>query len=356
MSRPWWARIHFDCPATCWQDRAVAERGRGKVSVKKMWSLALAAGLVVALSGCAADPEEPLVLANGDVCQPGGPEVESIAFTGEFGQVPSAVFSGAIEVSETQRLVLSEGSGEVVENGDTVLIDYALYSAESGELLDESGFSEFSAFGFPVNSASPNFPGMSKTLTCSPVGSRVAGLLPASESFGPEGAPQLGVNPGTSILFVFDIISIRPAPLERIEGEPSEPGEGFPTVTYAGDGNPTVTFEEGVDVPTEFAVATVITGTGEVVRPGDSVVVHYLAMNWNTGKEFDSSWGRGAPNEFSTDLVVQGFRDGLVGQTVGSRVVIVIPTELGYGLAPEQPPGIGPDDTIVFVVDILGLQ
>jgi peptidylprolyl isomerase len=324
--------------------------------VKNFWSLAVTAGLIVALSGCSSDAIEPDVLADGFVCQSSGAEIESIAITGAFGEVPSVDFSGPLEVSETQRLVLSEGTGEIAENGNTVVIDYALYSAESGELIDESGFSEASSFGFPINVAAPNFPGMAKTLACTTVGSRVAGLLPASEAFGLDGAPQFGVSPGASVLFVFDIISIRPPPLDRLEGQPREPGEGFPAVSYAADGTPTMSFDEEVEVSTDFALDTVITGTGEVVRAGETVVFDYLGVNWNTGQEFDSSWRRGSPIALSTLEMIQGFQNGLVGQTVGSRVIIIIPTELGYGVLPQQPDGIGPDDTLVFVVDILGLQ
>ena len=125
---------------------------------------------------------------------------------------------------------------------------------------------------------------------------------------------------------------------------------------YAEDGSPTVTIPDGEDVPTEFAVDTVITGTGAVVVAGDDVTVHYQGVNWNTGEVFDSSWRGGQPIRFSTGRVIAGFRDGLVGQTVGSRVIIVIPTEVGYGSRGGPPgSGIGPEDTIVFVADILGV-
>ena len=90
---------------------------------------------------------------------------------------------------------------------------------------------------------------------------------------------------------------------------------------------------------------------------GDVVVVHYHGVNWNTGEVFDSSWSRGEPSSFPTEGVIPGFRDGLVDQTVGSRVIIVIPPELGYGPSGGTGDGsIGAEDTIVFVVDILGVQ
>jgi peptidylprolyl isomerase len=187
----------------------------------------------------------------------------------------------------------------------------------------------------------------------------VVGVIPAAEAFGPEGAPEFGLEPGHGLVFVVDVISIKPPaepPLDRIEGEASEPGEGFPSIEYAESGEPTVVIPEG-DVPAEFAFSTVITGTGAEVGAGDIVVVHYHGVNWNTGEVFDSSWSRNEPATFPTGGVIPGFRDGLIGQTVGSRVIIVIPADLGYGPSGGTGDGsIGAEDTIVFVVDILGVQ
>jgi peptidylprolyl isomerase len=123
-------------------------------------------------------------------------------------------------------------------------------------------------------------------------------------------------------------------------------------VEYAESGEPTVVIPEG-DVPTEFALSTVITGSGAEVGAADIVVIQYHGVNWNTGEVFDSSWSRNEPASFPTGGVIPGFRDGLIGQTVGSRVIITIPPDLAYGPYDEGNPASG---TIVFVVDILGVQ
>lgn len=335
----------------------------GKVCVKKFVTLAVTAGLIVSLSGCAEDPEEvgglDLRLGAGS-CQPSGSEVESIDFSGAFGEAPVVAFDAPLAVSSTQRLVLIEGDGEVVENGDDVLIDYSLYNATSGEMIEESRYDEFSPTVFNLNIAAPIFAGVAMTVKCATTGSRVAGLIPAQDAFGPDGAPEFGLNAGEPVLFIFDVISIKPPPippLDRVEGELSEPAEGSPAVEYADDGSPSVTIPEGQDIPTEFSVDTVITGTGAEVAAGDVVILHYHGVNWNTGEVFDSSWSRGQPASFPTGGVIVGFRDGLIGQTVGSRAIIIIPPELGYGPGGGTPDGsIGAEDTIVFVVDILGLQ
>lgn len=313
------------------------------------------------MSGCAADPVDieadgPATVADG--CATSGEQVESIVVVGAFGDVPEVSIEGPLVVGQTQRTVVIEGAGIGVSNGDNLVIDYALYNGRNGEKIEDSGFDEFSPTLMRLDTTTL-LPGISLTVACSTVGSRVVGLIPASDAFGVEGAPEFGLNPGDTLVFLVDIISIKPPPeppLDRIEGEPAEPSEGFPSVSYAESGEPTVTIPDG-DAPIEFGVDIVIEGSGALVEPGAVVTIHYHGVNWNTTEIFDSSWSRGQPATFPTDGVIPGFREGLVGQKVGSRVIIVIPAELGYGPMGGTPDGsIGPTDTIVFVVDILGVE
>ena len=355
---------HFDWEAKPCQDGAgfltIVSGERPLVKHSAMVGLGLIAVLI--LSGCATDSAEDVMEDTASVaegCAPGGAEVDSISITGAFGSIPVISFEAPLEVESTQRSVVIEGDGVQVQDGDDLVINYALYNAASGAVIEQSAYDEFSPTVLTLNTEAPNFVGVSLTAACSTVGSRVAGLIPASEAFGEEGAPDFGLEAGEALLFVVDIIDIKPpavAPLDRIEGEPSEAPEGFPSVSYDELGAPTVVIPDG-DVPTEFAVTAVIEGDGAVVGGGDVVVVHYHGVNWNTGEVFDSSWERGEPASFPTGGVIAGFRDGLVNQTVGSRVIIIIPPELGYGPSGGTADGsIGPDDTIVFVVDILGVQ
>jgi len=329
--------------------------------VKRRIGLAVLASVLV-VGGCAAespDTEGELASALIGGCAPGGAEVESVLVEGAFGVVPEVTFESPLAITQTQRAVIIEGTGELVEDGDDLVIDYALYNATTGDKIEDSGFDEFSPTVLRLDTQAPVFVGVSLTAGCSTAGSRVVGLIPAEDAFGLEGAPEFGVGAGDALLFVIDIISIKPPPeppLDRIDGDVREPSEGFPDVSYGESGEPTVTIPEG-DAPTEFALDVVVEGTGALVEAGSVVVVHYHGVNWNTGEVFDSSWSRGQPASFPTGGVIPGFRDGLLGQTVGSRVIIVIPPELGYGPSGGTGDGsIGATDTIVFVVDILGVQ
>jgi peptidylprolyl isomerase len=131
------------------------------------------------------------------------------------------------------------------------------------------------------------------------------------------------------------------------------PTEGFPEVALADDGTPTVTIPDAAP-PQELKIALLKKGDGAKVKDGANVVVHYVGINWNTKAVFDSSWSRGAPATFNTSGVIPGFTAALVGQKVGSQVIVIIPPDQGYGPA-GNPPDIGGTDTLVFVIDILGI-
>ena len=110
--------------------------------------------------------------------------------------------------------------------------------------------------------------------------------------------------------------------------------------------------------PKTLAVRTLIKGSGPKVSKGQLIVVQYVGVIWASKKVFDSSWARGAPFAFtigaSPSQVIPGWDKGLVGQNIGSRVLLVIPPADGYGKTGNSQAGIKGTDTLVFVVDILG--
>ncbi|MBV8959038.1 MAG: FKBP-type peptidyl-prolyl cis-trans isomerase, partial [Actinobacteria bacterium] len=88
----------------------------------------------------------------------------------------------------------------------------------------------------------------------------------------------------------------------------------------------------------------------------NTVQVQYYGANYADGKEFDSSWARGGqPATFPLNGVIKGFSLAITGMKVGSRRVVVIPPDLGYGAA-GSPPAVGPNETLVFVIDLHAVQ
>ena len=118
-----------------------------------------------------------------------------------------------------------------------------------------------------------------------------------------------------------------------------------------------------VDVPSDqpppydLELSDLEVGDGEEAVAGQTVEVHYVGVSWNNGKQFDASWDRG--DTFKSGLgkgqVIPGWDQGVAGMKVGGRRRITIPPMLAYG---KRGAGgvIGPDETLVFVVDLIGVR
>ena len=109
--------------------------------------------------------------------------------------------------------------------------------------------------------------------------------------------------------------------------------------------------------PKELKTEDLIEGRGRTARAGDAVSVQYVGVTFKEGKEFDASWDRGEPFQFSLGAgeVIPGWDRGVEGMKVGGRRKLTIPPELAYG-AQGSPPDIGPNETLVFVIDLLDAQ
>src|ERR1700728_3024299 len=109
--------------------------------------------------------------------------------------------------------------------------------------------------------------------------------------------------------------------------------------------------------PSELDIEELEVGSGTEALAGANVTVHYVGVSWSTGDEFDASWSRGDPFSFSLGRgqVIAGWDQGVAGMKVGGRRRITIPPMLAYG---KRGAGgvIGPDETLVFVVDLISVH
>lgn len=119
---------------------------------------------------------------------------------------------------------------------------------------------------------------------------------------------------------------------------------------------PEIVIPEG-EPPTELVIVDEVVGDGQPAVPGATVVVHYAGVSWSTGAEFDASWNRGLPFDFQLGVgqVIAGWDQGVMGMRIGGRRRLTIPPHLGYG-ARGAGGVIGPNETLVFVVDLLGVR
>ena len=130
----------------------------------------------------------------------------------------------------------------------------------------------------------------------------------------------------------------------------------LPEVSGSFGEKPTLTFPEG-SPSGELEVTVLSRGDGALVEAGDDIEVHYLGQSWKGGV-FDNSYDRRSSISFGIGVgqVIAGWDQGLVGQQVGSRVLLSIPSHLGYGDRGVPQAGIKGGDTLVFVVDIVGTR
>lgn len=119
---------------------------------------------------------------------------------------------------------------------------------------------------------------------------------------------------------------------------------------------PKVTVPKNIS-PNKFAINELEEGTGATAKAGDQVTVQYVGVGYDTEKEFDSSWSRNEPFSFTLGAgeVIEGWDKGIVGMKVGGRRELLIPGKLAYG-ATGSPPKIGPNETLIFVVDLLAVE
>lgn len=299
--------------------------------------------------------------------------------TGAFGEAPSVELPDGAPGTDLEVEVLEKGDGPEVAAGQVIVADYLGQRWADGAGSPEPGASD-SAPADP--SAAPDapdadagvfdstydatpvsfavdpgslLPGMLEGLVGQTVGSRVLLVIPPEQAFGTTGQPELGIAPEDSIVFVFDLLDVF-AGDAAADGTPVEltADAALPVVT-AGEDGPTVTVPSASTPPTELVTQTLIEGAGDAVVAGQFLVVQYRGVLWKDGAEFDSSWGRDQPTGFPIGVggVIPGWDKGLVGKTIGSQVLLVVPPAEGYG-AEGRAPTIAGDDTLVFVVDILG--
>jgi peptidylprolyl isomerase len=125
----------------------------------------------------------------------------------------------------------------------------------------------------------------------------------------------------------------------------------------AADEKPHVYVPAGETPPAQLEIEDIEVGDGAEATAGQQVEVHYVGVSWRTRKQFDASWDRGDTFSFGLGQgqVIKGWDDGVAGMKVGGRRRIVIPPALAYG---KRGAGgvIGPDETLVFVVDLLGVS
>ena len=277
-----------------------------------------------------------------------------VTVSGAFGQTPTIKIPAKKATSSLTVKTVIHGSGSTLTKTQAFVGNYAIYIwSGTSHRLAQSSFTEHA----PTLFAGQLLPGLEKALVGQKMGSRVLAVIPPKDAFGTSGNPQAGIKGTDTLVFVVDLIKNFPSNASASGQQVSSGGGSLPKVTATPGAAPTIKVPSG-NPPTKLVTKTLVKGTGPAVKKGQTVVVQYVGAIWKTGKVFDASWKRGQPFGFTIaanpSQVIPGWDKGLVGQTVGSRVMLVIPPADGYGKSGNSSAGIGPKDTLVFAVDILG--
>jgi peptidylprolyl isomerase len=314
--------------------------------IRRALSLLLALMLGVALAACGDDSAEPAGESSGG----GSAALEAITIEGDPGSDPKVTWNGELNAGDVESKVISEGDGDEVESGDQVFAHIWIGNGTS----QKKAFSTYDGsqpqlLTVDEKSLSPLF---LEGVEGQTIGSRVALSASAETAFGPQGNTSLGIGNKDSILTVIDIVS---GIGEAAEGKANKAPGWAPA--FQGDAAAPTGFDfAGVPKPSgKLQQATLIEGEGPVIEQGQTLAVDYLGQVYKGEKPFDESYtANPASFPIGTGGVIPGWDQALVGKTVGSRVLLAIPPDLGYGKEGNKQAGIKGTDTLYFVVDILG--
>lgn len=310
--------------------------------------IAVAAGAAIfsaALVGCSAVNECELPFPTGSAAL--------VDATSQLGTKPSLDFPLPLVSTEPAVAVVDPGAGRLITPGDYVDFDAVVVRGSDGTELTATSYVSDRTERIHVLEDSGL---IAQSLVCQRAGSRIALTGTIGDVFGDVSGN--GLNPTDSVVVVFDIAAAFPG---QSAGIPQLAQDGMPAVTSDPNGRPGIAIPN-IDAPSELRISTLTKGDGTIVAEGDTVVAHYTGLLWD-GTIFDSSWDQDRPvNLTASDFtvndgigVVPGFAKALIGQSVGSRVLVVIPPSEGYP-AGQAPQSIPEGSTMVFVIDILGTR
>ncbi|WCC81111.1 FKBP-type peptidyl-prolyl cis-trans isomerase [Cutibacterium equinum] len=272
--------------------------------------------------------------------------LDQIKVSGADGKAPTIEGAWPLAIAKTQSKVLKQGSGETVGKDATVKVNYHGVNGRTGKVFDSS-FQRGSTADFPLSQVVPGF---AKGLVGKHAGDRVLIMMPGSDAYDPQGGrPEAGIMKGDSLVFVVDVVGV---PLTKAKGAAVTPASGLPTVKEV-QGAPVVTIGNAKK-PSGLVVQPLIKGDGHKITAKDAIDVKYRTYAWST-KELIEDGFSGPALSGSMNSVIPGWKKGLEGQTVGSRVMLIVPPADAYPNGTTNPP-VKKGETLVYVIDILSAQ
>ena len=310
----------------------------------------------VSLAGCGSSNSSsagsPTTPTSGSTsASPGVPgTLGEVTFSGAVGTTASIKFAKSFSDVKDTTKVVTKGKGAKVASGDSLIIQTVIGDATTGKTVASSYKDKQPQIVALTSQVQKVFLDALEKRT---VGSRVAILAPSSEIFGPSGNQQLGVAATDAVVIVFDIIG---KPLDKPNGAQHAAPAWFPKLQKTKGVISGLDFKGTPKPGTALKAANLRDGTGPVVKKGQTIFARYLGEVYKGTKPFDQNFDQPSPAAFQIGIghVIPGWDKALVGEHVGSEVLLAIPPKEGYGKKGNSQAGITGTDTLYFVVDIVG--
>lgn len=263
---------------------------------------------------------------------------------------PKVTVAKGFSATKTETEVVKEGAGDTIAEGDAVKVNYVAVNGRTGKQFDSS----FTA-GKPLTvtlTTTTILAGFVKGLSKQKVGSRVLVAIPPADGFG-QAQDELEVKADDTMVFLFDIVAKVPT---EVTGTSKDLPSSLPKITLDADKHPSgfTKTKKTKATQTKASAHVVIEGDGPVVTAGQTLTAQYIGQVYPDGQVFDESWSTGPrPFTVGTSSLIKCWDDLLVGQKVGSRVVLVCPADTAYADSPPDGSVIKAGDTLVFAIDLL---
>jgi peptidylprolyl isomerase len=300
--------------------------------------------LLVGLAGCGSSDSSSSSTAPASA-------LDAVTISGDIGSEPQVAWKSKMTADDVQTTTLTKGDGDTIEEGDVV----------SAQLWIGNGFSQKKAYSSYDQGGAQQLtvneqlsPVLHDAVKGATIGSRIAVTAPAEKLFGPSGNAQLGIGNKDPIVIVIDLISKPKPPLKGPKGKAQPSPSWAPKLVTKGDTVTALDFKNTPKPDGKLRSAALIQGTGATVKKGQTITVNYLGQVYKGKAPFDESYTK-QPATFpiGEGQVIPGWDKTIVGQKVGSRLVLMIPPKEGYGKQGQPDAGIKGTDTLYFVVDIL---
>lgn len=287
--------------------------------------------------------------ASGADCVAPGDASKSIELSGETGAELKLKSKTPVRTETTERSVITEGKGAVVAEGDAITYSITVFNGATGKILEaDDGAGNMMPMANQdiegvFSAAAGSDPLAGGVLSCATEGQRAVAVVPLASILNgstPEDAGVPDMTEKDAIVVAVDTTKITRGDGAAASGAEDEivcekldkRDEQYPKVDL-GDGasEPKITIPECMEPPTDLEMQVLEEGDGAVVAEGDEIMTNYVGVDWNGAVRFDGNWSEtGIPFSTEKGKLIEGFRSAMIGQKIGSTILVTMPSDQGY--------------------------